>query len=985
MRLAHNTIPMASSSTASMIFLSFALFVFPTFERASCAAAFANATCIETERDALLEFKRGLIDNSNLLSSWVGDDCCSWKGVRCSEQTGRVLKLDLRSPCVVSTYFYDEPFDPVLEHGNCSLTGHIHPSLIELQHLNYLDLSWNNFSYTKIPEFLGSLSNLVYLNLSNSFFAGDIPLHLGNLSNLQYLDLNSFNDQTVSNLKWLSGLPSLKHLDLSGISVRNAQGWLQSMSMLSSLQFLGLALCGLPNVDPAALQVNVSTSLEFLDLSRNDLGSVIPNWLLNLSSIRHLYLASSFAGEAISFPTEIINNLHQLAFLDLRDNSMRGELPKNLSNLCHLVELQLRVNDLTGDIALGNPFSCLQNTLRYLDLGRNKISRLGDEIGYFKNLEYIDLSQNSIESPIPESLPQLSSLKYLFLSDNKLTGRIPESIGQLSNLEYIDLSENSIESPIPESLPQLSSLKYLFLSNSKLTGRIPESIGQLSNLVQLHLSNNLLKGVVTELHLANLSSLTYLDISSNELAIKIDPKVVAPFQPNSICMSYCKVGPQFPTWLRAQRNVRELDLSNANISDIIPHWFNDISFNIEILLLSSNELSGEISLCNMKSLRVSDLSNNKLSGTFPECWKRLRQLHEINLGNNQFSGLVPTSLCSIKGLFFLGLHGNAFSGSFPKCLSTMTNLNVLDLSGNKLASRIPSWIGRMVQLSVLNLEFNSFYGEIPMSICKLEHLQVLNLAHNNLSGSIPHCFDNLTAMSNPEYSVMFDPYGFGVEVHLKSITQVYTKVLQYLFSIDLSNNRLNGDIPTGLTWLHNLQNLNLSQNDLWGEIPQEIADLKKLESFDLSINQLSGPIPRSLSELSFLSYLNLSFNQLSGPIPSGAQLSTFTNESYLGNGALCGPPLSKNCSGDHGQSDDIHKQHGDDSAGKDESYARWLYASITSGFATGFLGVCCSLYFKHSWRRSFFLWSDKIITQLLVMVELKLQKVTRKCKMNPIR
>ncbi|PKI57030.1 hypothetical protein CRG98_022534 [Punica granatum] len=99
-----------------------------------------------------------------------------------------------------------------------------------------------------------------------------------------------------------------------------------------------------------------------------------------------------------------------------------------------------------------------------------------------------------------------------------------------------------------------------------------------------------------------------------------------------------------------------------------------------------------------------------------------------------------------------------------------------------------------------------------------------------------------------------------------------------------------------------------------GEKSLEISDLKKLESFDLSINQLSGPIPRGLSELSFLSYLNLSFNQLSGPIPSGAQLSTFTNESYLGNGALCGPPLSKNCSGDHGQSDDINKQHGDDSA-----------------------------------------------------------------------
>ncbi|PKI38321.1 hypothetical protein CRG98_041279 [Punica granatum] len=446
-----------------------------------------------------------------------------------------------------------------------------------------------------LKEFLGSLSNLVYLNLSRACFAEDIPLRLGNLSNLQYLDLNDFYLQ-VNNLEWASDLPSLKHLDLSGISVRNAQGWLQSMTMLSSLQFLGLADCHLPKVDPAALQVNFSTSLEFLDLSGNNLGSVIPNWLLNLSSITHLDLSSSFAGGAVSFPTEIINNNKQLAFLGLRHNSMRGELPKNLSNLCHLVALKLGRNDLTRDIsaALGNPFSCLQNTLRYLDLEENKISgRLGDEIGYFKNLEYIglsdnkltgipesigqlsnlefiDLSKNSIVGPIPESLFQLSSLKQLDLKVNKLTGRIPENIGQLSNLEYIDLWGNSIEGPIPESLPQLSSLKCLDLGHNKLTGRIPKSIGLLSNLVELDLSNNLLERVVTELHLANLTSLTHLDISSNELAVKINPKVVAPFQLYTIRMSNCKVGPQFPTWLRAQRNIGYLDLSNASISGIAP-------------------------------------------------------------------------------------------------------------------------------------------------------------------------------------------------------------------------------------------------------------------------------------------------------------------------------------------------------------------------------------------------------------------------------
>ncbi|KAI8010386.1 Receptor-like protein 9DC3 [Camellia lanceoleosa] len=45
----------------------------------------------------------------------------------------------------------------------------------------------------------------------------------------------------------------------------------------------------------------------------------------------------------------------------------------------------------------------------------------------------------------------------------------------------------------------------------------------------------------------------------------------------------------------------------------------------------------------------------------------------------------------------------------------------------------------------------------------------------------------------------------------------------------------------------------------------------------------------------FLEVLNLSDNQLAGPIPQGRQFYTFENDSYSGNLALCGLPLSKKC------------------------------------------------------------------------------------------
>ena len=124
--------------------------------------------CIETEQLALVQFKQGLVDDSDALASWESkEDCCEWRGIACDNQTGHVIKLDF--------------YTIFPENNGTSLTGQVGPSLHELPYLNYLDLTSNSF-HGKIPEFIGSLSRLKELRLGSNNFSGSLDPFLPKLA-----------------------------------------------------------------------------------------------------------------------------------------------------------------------------------------------------------------------------------------------------------------------------------------------------------------------------------------------------------------------------------------------------------------------------------------------------------------------------------------------------------------------------------------------------------------------------------------------------------------------------------------------------------------------------------------------------------------------------------------------------------------------------------------------------------------------------------
>ena len=196
--------------------------------------------------------------------------------------------------------------------------GKINPSLLDLKHLIYLDLSFNDFNYTPIPKFLGSMGSLRYLNLSHAGFGGLIPHQLGNLSNLHYLNLGD-NNLYVMNLQWLSGLPLLQHLDLSS---NNFFGSIPaSIGSLINLESLHLH----NNKFSKKLLSSLKNFKDLLaiDIGENEFVGSIPKWIgYILSRLMILRLPSNnFCGQITS-----------LQILDLSHNKLFGSIPKCVNN-----------------------------------------------------------------------------------------------------------------------------------------------------------------------------------------------------------------------------------------------------------------------------------------------------------------------------------------------------------------------------------------------------------------------------------------------------------------------------------------------------------------------------------------------------------------------------------------------------------------------------------------------------------------------------
>uniref|UniRef100_A0A3Q2DP48 Leucine rich repeat containing 18a n=1 Tax=Cyprinodon variegatus TaxID=28743 RepID=A0A3Q2DP48_CYPVA len=123
-----------------------------------------------------------------------------------------------------------------------------------------------------------------------------------------------------------------------------------------------------------------------------------------------------------------------------------------------------------------------------LNLSRNYIKRLPDDIGRLTSLKWLDLHTNKLES-VPESIGKLVGLTHLNLSDNCLNSDgLPSSLGFLCNLKTLNLGQNQLNS-LPPTLERLDQLQELSLFDNLFT-KVPDFVEKMGNLTKLNLRGN---------------------------------------------------------------------------------------------------------------------------------------------------------------------------------------------------------------------------------------------------------------------------------------------------------------------------------------------------------------------------------------------------------------------------------------------------------------------------------------------------------------
>ncbi|KAE9421141.1 hypothetical protein Angca_008075, partial [Angiostrongylus cantonensis] len=446
---------------------------------------------------------------------------------------------------------------------------------------------------------------------------------------------------------------------------------------------------------------------------------------------------------------------------------------------------------------------------------------------------------------------QSSQRKICDLSDRKLT-LLPESLlsSGCDQIEQLNLRRNSLSTRNAnhvvqlgwlDDLSRLSSLTFLDLSSNCLS-TFPASLAQLANLERLNMSSNCIQTVPSNVKF--MKRLRSLNLENNWIST-------------------------LPSQLAECENLKCLNLKFNRIKQIPEDVL------IRLPLLKQWSLAGNyieyLSTDQLMHIDKLDLRRNALCSCFrlpSSCFDQLTFLdirdnwnvstvHLTNLPSLQVLHCERLQLASLhlngQNLTHLHAHHNMLD-----CLIVMPvplHLVFIDISHNNFDS-LPDWICDLPQIECLRVH-NNRLTNVPNRLFSVQSMRHLCCKNNRIK-SLPNPTNHLNLVSCILYNNQ-----------LTELPPDFLWKCSRLRHLNVSFNRLTVLPAMDANVERNRVNvLRLSSNRLDESIMPILMKMKRLKILDLSRNKLRYFDDSALTSLSLLEELNLSSNELTALSPS---------------------------------------------------------------------------------------------------------------------
>lgn len=350
----------------------------------------------------------------------------------------------------------------VLNLGQNQLTL-VNYNLDKLINLVYLNLEKNQI--VNLPSSLEVLSNLEVLKANNNKIK-DLQPELVNLINLEILELQH-NLLTVIP-PFLDNLLSLKKINLCGNLIEEIKMNFSRFDVLEELNLnenkikhIPNEIVELPNIISITLQSNplvqlpniYPSSLKKLDI-RNIKVKNIPVGILDIEGVK-----CDFGEKFINYYKGIINIFYKEFFLEMNLLNVDNNREHILNNLT-LDERGFESIDLSGLDLVVLPISIFQlDSLRGINLSKNKIKSVPNDLIKLKKLTDLDLSRNELER-FAIDLHKLRAIQNLDLSYNYINQSLRSS--KYCFIKTINMKANKISKVEIENFVDLNYLNLAF-------------------------------------------------------------------------------------------------------------------------------------------------------------------------------------------------------------------------------------------------------------------------------------------------------------------------------------------------------------------------------------------------------------------------------------------------------------------------------------------------------------------------------------------